>query len=232
MSKLQRTVWCVVGCLLAMFGGAAAQPGAGKCDQFEQEVSASSDVEAIWSEVTSSFNAGCYEESLALASALRALEAGAPQERTFAYLLLNQLRLANRAAARRVIKEAELALGPYVLEGDCNPLENCWRSQQPVPSVDSHVLVVPVVPISPRPFWSAFSQVPEEGSCDVQFNVDLDGIVEILGTTCTHPAFNKVAQEAILRKKFPPKFVNGQSVQRRYLAYPLKFKVDMDVSND
>lgn len=65
-----------------------------------------------------------------------------------------------------------------------------------------------------------------EGSCDVRFDVNVQGRPYNVEAECTNSAFRREAERAVSRVEFAPKIVRGKPAERRNVVYPLSFTLD------
>lgn len=65
-----------------------------------------------------------------------------------------------------------------------------------------------------------------EGTCDVRFDVNVQGRPYNVEADCTNSAFRREAVRAVSRVEFAPKIVRGKPAERRNVVYPLSFTLD------
>ncbi|MEO0549923.1 MAG: TonB family protein [Pseudomonadota bacterium] len=65
-----------------------------------------------------------------------------------------------------------------------------------------------------------------EGTCEVMFDVSLQGQPFNVKPACTDRVFEREAKRAIEKVSFMPHIRDGQPVERRAVVYPIEFKLD------
>ncbi|WP_300390126.1 energy transducer TonB [Henriciella sp.] len=64
------------------------------------------------------------------------------------------------------------------------------------------------------------------GKCNVILDVTADGEPFNVKADCTDPVFAESATEAMKQVTFPPKLVEGQSVSRTGVVYPIEYRYE------
>jgi protein TonB len=64
-----------------------------------------------------------------------------------------------------------------------------------------------------------------QGTCDVRFDVSIDGRPYNVEPNCSHSGFEREAARAIGKVQFTPKIQRGQRVERKNVVYPIEFRM-------
>ncbi len=82
--------------------------------------------------------------------------------------------------------------------------------------------ITPPVPAYP----AAQAGRQQEARCDILFDVALDGTPKNILTACSSPEFTSSARKAVERLRFSPKSLDGRTVERWNIVYPLIYCLD------
>jgi protein TonB len=92
------------------------------------------------------------------------------------------------------------------------------------PAIPSRVLMAVRAPAPVYPSAAETRRI--EGTCEVNFSVDVRGKPYDITPKCSDPVFDTEAKRAVARAEFAPEVRNGQAVERRNVVYPLVFQLD------
>ncbi|MBU3919455.1 energy transducer TonB [Hyphomonas sp.] len=176
--------------------------------------------------VIGSYRAKCFEQSLEAALRLKEMESGKPQTPTYAYLILNYWKLDRIDEGRSIYEESLQVFGPVrppCISISCTPGMSRPDFERKLSNREAQVIRPPKPAYPPEAIVLGI-----DGTCNVVFDVDIEGIPKNVVATCSHDVFKEVAEQSVRAIEFSPKIVRGTAVERRNVVYPFQFKMPKD----